>query len=291
MAAGDQMDRMKDLLFFFLAAMAMVAVVCAIYEAMNQRNASALTLATIFLLSTLLFYLPRLETLSALGISVKLQNTLNQAEEIIDRLKKLAEVNAKVTYMTIAWGNRMGTPKAVDKQRVLDEMDAQLLALKVNEDERRKISKPLVALIGIDLYAFYSQVMERLVFWKDTIENRALNANHTPEAAAEYQKLGASIAAWRRLNAGKAPGNDLDNFDLREYLIRDTPVAILDEKQKASAETFRNQILSLYQGCLTKGGYTAEAATFIDGTRENYVGAADERVKQLFELDIDTGPH
>src|SRR5713226_987896 len=159
------MERMKDLLSFFIAAMAMVALLCAIYEAMNQRNASALTLLPIFLLATLLFYLPRLETLSALGISVKLQSTLNQAEEIIERLKKLAEVNAKVTYMTIAWGNRLGSPKAVDKQRILDEMDAQLSALKVGDAERRQITKPLVALIGVDLYAAYSQVMERIVFW------------------------------------------------------------------------------------------------------------------------------
>ncbi len=191
------MERMKDLLSFFIAAMAMVALLCAIYEAMNQRNASALTLLPIFLLATLLFYLPRLETLSALGISVKLQSTLNQAEEIIERLKKLAEVNAKVTYMTIAWGNRLGSPKAVDKQRILDEMDAQLSALKVGDAERRQITKPLVALIGVDLYAAYSQVMERIVFWINNHENRTLNANNTPEAVAEYQKLSAAINAWR----------------------------------------------------------------------------------------------
>jgi len=191
------MERMKDLLSFFIAAMAMVALLCAIYEAMNQRNASALTLLPIFLLATLLFYLPRLETLSALGISVKLQSTLNQAEEIIERLKKLAEVNAKVTYMTIAWGNRLGSPKAVDKQRILDEMDAQLSALKVGDAERRQITKPLVALIGVDLYAAYSQVMERIVFWINNHENRTLNANNPPEAVAEYQKLSAAINAWR----------------------------------------------------------------------------------------------
>src|SRR5713226_6412962 len=232
------MERMKDLLSFFIAAMAMVALLCAIYEAMNQRNASALTLLPIFLLATLLFYLPRLETLSALGISVKLQSTLDRAEEIIERLKKLAEVNAKVTYMTIAWGNRMGSPKAIDKQRVLDEMYAQLVALNVADAERRQIAKPLVAMIGVDLYNFYSQVMERIVFWKDIAENRAVSANPSPETRAEYQKFGASVAEWRRLNAGKGPGRELDSYDLNAYLVRDTPVEILNDMQKASAETF-----------------------------------------------------
>jgi ABC-type Na+ efflux pump permease subunit len=70
------MDRMRELLSFVIAAMAMVSLICSIYEAMNQRATSSLSLATIFFLSTLLFYLPRLETLSALGIEVRLRNTL-----------------------------------------------------------------------------------------------------------------------------------------------------------------------------------------------------------------------
>jgi hypothetical protein len=205
------MDRMRDLLSFVIAAMAMVSLVCAIYEAMNQRSASSLSLATIFFLSTLLFYLPRLETLSALGIEVRLRNTLDRAEEIIDRLKKLAEVNAKVTYLTMAWGNRLGSPSYADKQKVLDEMDAQLLALNVDETERHNIARPLIALIGVDLYQIYSNVMERFVFWTDQFENRKLNANHTPEAQAQYQKLTNDIAAWRRANAGKSPFADRQN--------------------------------------------------------------------------------
>ena len=32
------LDRMKDLLSFFLAAMAMISLLCAVYEAMNSAN-------------------------------------------------------------------------------------------------------------------------------------------------------------------------------------------------------------------------------------------------------------
>jgi hypothetical protein len=282
---------MKDLLSFFIAAMAMVALLCAIYEAMNQRSASALTLATLFLLSTLLFYLPRLETLSALGISVKLQSTLDQAQQIIERLKKLAEVNAKVTYMTVAWNNRFGSPKAVDKQRVLDEMDAQLMALNVSDAERRQIAKPLVALIGVDLYGIYSQVMERFVFWKNTLDSRALNTNASPETKAAFQKLTYDIAAWRGLNAGKTPGDQLESYDLGASLLRDTPLALLNDEQKATAETLRKQILSLYQGCVDKGGYTPEAAKFLDDNGgESILRAADIKVRDLFGLTVEIGP-
>ena len=68
-----------------------------------------------------------------------------------------------MTYMTLAWGIRFGSPSAVDKQELLDEADAQLRALNVDEAERKQIAKPLVALVGVDLYTIYSQVMERFV--------------------------------------------------------------------------------------------------------------------------------
>jgi hypothetical protein len=206
------MERMKELLPFVIAAMAMVSLICAIFEAMSQRNGSAVALMTIFLISTLLFYLPQLETFSALGVEVRLRKTLDRAEEIIERMKKLAEANAKVTYMTVAWGNRIGSPSAVDKQQLLDETDAQLRALNVDEGEREKIARPLVSLIGVDLYSAFSQVMERLVFWTDLKENRKLNANHTPETQAKYQELVASIGAWRKANAGNTPGRDLTHL-------------------------------------------------------------------------------
>jgi hypothetical protein len=240
--------------------------------------------------STLLFYLPQLETLSAFGIEARLRNTLDRAEEIIDRLKKLAEVNAKVTYLTLAWGNRLGSPSAVEKQKVLDEMDAQLRALKVDEEERLAIARPLTALIGVDLYAAYSHVMDWLVFWTETIETRTLNTNRTPETEAAYQKLITTIAAWRKANAGKGPGNDLQNYDLGSYLSRDTPTAILSEPQKAAAQTLRAEILRLYDSCAKKGGYTSEAAEFLDRRiGENYLREADMKVKELFGIDVEFG--
>jgi hypothetical protein len=97
-------------------------------------------LTTLFVAAFLLFYFPQLETFKAAGVEVRLRQTLDRAEEIIERLKKLAEANAKVTYMTLAWGNRFGTPSAVDKQRLLDETDAQLRALNVDEAERKQIT-------------------------------------------------------------------------------------------------------------------------------------------------------
>jgi hypothetical protein len=255
---------------------------------MSDQKGSAGVLAGIFLASTLMFYIPRVVSISAWGVSAKLQSTLDEAKDIIERLKKLAEANAKATYLTVAWGNRLGSPPATEKQKVLDETDAQLRALGVDEAERKQIARPLVALIGIDIYRVYYTTMERLVFWKDTNERVAVAANGTSEAKTDYQKLINSIAAWRSLNSANFPSNDLNNYDLDEYLIRATPTAILDDAQKTAAENFRKKLLALYAGCVAKGGYTPETAGFLDrNLGENYLKPADARVKELFSVEVD----
>lgn len=280
------MERIKDLLSFFIAAMAMVSLLCAVYQAMNERISSAITLAGMFFIATALFYLPKMEMLSAYGIEVRLRNTLNRAEEIIERLKKLAEVNAKATYMNVAWGNRMGSPSTAEKQKLLDETDAQLRALKVDEAERQQIAKPLIELTGVDMYSAYSRIMDRLVFWLNQSLNRKLKGNGSAEAIAERQRFADAAAEWRKANAGQTPYRDRENYDLDAYLRRDIPIALLSEAQKSKAETFREQVLSLYDACKKKGGYTREATEFLDEYNgENALGAADKKVKEFFGMD------
>lgn len=229
----------------------------------------------------------------AAGVEVRLRQTLVRAEEVIERLKKLAEANAKVTYMMLAWGNRLGSPSAADKQRLLDETDAQLRALNVSETDRKEIAKPLVALIGVDLYSAYSQVMERFVFRAQQDENKKVNTSPTPEVKTEAKKLNEAIAAWRSANAGKGPGNNLANYNLATDLANNTPTAIMTEPQKAAAEAFRAQLVALYQGCAQKGGYTPEATTFLDShLGENYVRAADIEVKERLGIgEVAPAPH
>jgi hypothetical protein len=64
-------------------------------------------------------------------------------------------VNARLAYTTLAWGNRFGAPKAVDKQRILDEMDDQLATMDVTSDERAEIRRSYVRFIAYDFYYLF----------------------------------------------------------------------------------------------------------------------------------------
>lgn len=144
------MDRLREIFLYAVAALSLFALLCAVYQAMNRQTGSAATLAGVFLVTSLIVFIPQLEVLKAWGIEARLSKTLDRAEEIIGRLRALSAVSAQSTYMQMAWGNRMGTPSAKDKQAILDEVDRQLVDLGVPEEERSKIHKPYVQMIGFD---------------------------------------------------------------------------------------------------------------------------------------------
>jgi hypothetical protein len=54
------MDRVRDIFLYFVAALAMFSLLCAVYQAMNDKLWSATLLGSIFLVSALVLYIPRL---------------------------------------------------------------------------------------------------------------------------------------------------------------------------------------------------------------------------------------
>jgi hypothetical protein len=157
-------------------------------------------------------------------------------------------------------GQPLGAPSVKDKQAVLDQFDEQLALLKVGSDERKEIKRPYVQLIGTDLYGLFYQTMERYVQWKETELRKGANS---PDGLAGLQKFTIEVGEWRK-GSSRGPFHDLENYDLQIYLTRATPEAVLDENNRLRVEKFRNEILTLYDACKAKGGYTKEAAEFVD---------------------------
>src|SRR5258705_426345 len=62
---GSTMDRVRDILLFFVAGMSVFALICAVYQAMNEKIESGVLLASIFLVGVFVVFLPKLEILEA----------------------------------------------------------------------------------------------------------------------------------------------------------------------------------------------------------------------------------
>lgn len=76
-------------------------------------------------------------------------------------MRKLASISARASYLTIAWGNRLGTPSAREKQAVLDEIDNQLAELKVSPEELADIQRPFVKMVRLDFFFLFQGVLRQ----------------------------------------------------------------------------------------------------------------------------------
>ncbi|MFZ3326640.1 MAG: hypothetical protein WA231_12405 [Methylocella sp.] len=101
---------------YLLSFAAAVCLSLAVWCAWRDSIKAGTLLSVLFLLCVMLAYFPQLDSLNAIGVNVKLRRNLDRAEEILAELRQLAVINAKTTYMEMAWGNRIGSPSAKDKQ-------------------------------------------------------------------------------------------------------------------------------------------------------------------------------
>src|SRR6266404_880365 len=177
--------------------------------------------------------------------------------------------------MALAWNNRWGMPSAKDKQMILDEVNQELIALKVTAEDWQSLTRQYVQLIGVDLYGVFSAVMERYVQWQEYHLR-----NHTPETAQKFSK---DVAEWRQTTY-PGPFSQLANYDLQSYLQRAIPVNVLDADSKTKAKKFAEEVWQLYTGCKAKGGYTKEAAEFVDtyGIRGEGLKGTDQKMEEVF---------
>ncbi len=273
------MDRVRDIFLYFVAALAMFALLCAVYQAMNGKNGSALTLGSIFLVCAFIVFIPQLEVLKAWGVEAKLRQSLDRAEEIIGRLRRLSEISAKAIYTTMAWENRMGSPSAKTKQQILDDVDKQLASLDVTAEERAEIVRPYIQFIELDYFNIFTRVIDRYTEWKRGDLGRRLQAANTDENRQAVQRFSVAQSKWR---SSAFPDNELErlrNNAFESELKRVTP-DWLDTNEAKALEGFRNELVRLFDECEKKGGYTNDGADFYD--RYSDMGGWDLKIKELF---------
>src|SRR5882724_11742683 len=111
---------------------AIVLLFVAAGMALNDKVAGGTLVATLFIAVVLIHILPQLESFKAFGVEAKLRQRLNEADELLRKLRQSTLASAKLTYMTIGWGSRIGGPSQKEKQAISDEVEAVLADLGVD---------------------------------------------------------------------------------------------------------------------------------------------------------------
>jgi hypothetical protein len=278
------MDRFREILLFFAGCMAFATMVLAAYQAFNNKIGSAVALGAFFVVCTLFVFFPRLEFLKVFGVEARLTQTLDRAEDIIGKMKELSAITARTNYMLMAWGNRMGTPSAKDRQAIMDQVDKQLSGLEVTPDERANIARPYLRMIGFDFHLWFTRLFDRYIEWKQNDLVRQNQVNPTEEKRKEIQNFIYKQSAWRSRALGPEMFHKLDTYNLADELQRVMPTDVLSESENRAAESLKTQLVRMFAECERKGGYTPEAAEFFD--RYHDLGGQDAKIKELFGVSV-----
>lgn len=259
----SEKELLQELPPFLFATAATISFALAIYLALHDKKGASTILGAMALVAALLAYLPQLDSLSAFMVNVKLRSSLDRADDILARLRNLTVVNAKLAYTTLAWGNRLGAPKAADKQRLLDEMDQQLAAMNVGVDERAEIKRSYIRFIGFDFYQLYIVAIDyalsrRMEALQATLQAEASDANRLAA-----QNFNVRMSEWR---SGRARSSleKMPIEDYRKFLHDNTPADTFSPQETVALNKLADQIADLFEASRRRGGYTEQAAEFYD---------------------------
>jgi hypothetical protein len=276
------LDKLREIILFLAGLVALGSLVMAAYEGLSQRVGTATFFGGLALACVMVVYLPQLEVLKAFGMEAKLRETYREAVATLATVRRLSEISARASYLTIAWGNRFGTPPAKERQAVLDEIDAQLTELKVTPRERATIVQPWVRMIKTDFFFLFTTVVREIA----TLKASELNdrAREAPSQEATDASLAHSdrITPWSRKNYEFGGMERLESQRLAAVINEWMPSkgGWLSDRELAAINTFENEIIKLNDDCEKKCGYTVDAATYYD----NLLGKEADKAKELWAL-------
>lgn len=150
---GD-MEKLREIYVFVCFTLGVGALILCVFQAWSGKITSASALGAAFVLCSVFLFLSQIKTFKIWEIQVELRETLDRADEIIGRMRKLATISARASYLTIAWGNRIGAPPAKERQAVLNEINNQLAELKVSPEELADIQRPFVKMVRLDFFSY-----------------------------------------------------------------------------------------------------------------------------------------
>jgi hypothetical protein len=257
---------------YLFAAAAAVAFAFAVFLLLHDRKGAASILGAMALVAALLAYLPQLDSLSAFAVNVKLRNSLDRADEILAKLRDLSIVNAKFAYTILAWGNRLGTPRAIEKQRLLDEMDEQLSEMKVSNDERAELKRNYVRFIAFDFYQMYAGAIDYALNRGMEAAQAKVQSESTDANKTVAQQFSVRMNDWR-LKRARPSLEQMPVDGFRKLLHDNMPLDTFSTEQTQQLTKIADQIADLFEASRQKGGYTKEAAEFYDKYNDG-LGAA-----------------
>src|SRR5262249_50070035 len=120
-------------------------------------------IAGLFIVVVLFHYLPQMESFKAYGVEAKWRQKLNEADEILKKLRRSTLASARLTYHTLGWGSRMGGQRLKDKQAIADAVDEALLDLGFDRVQVAELKKDYIFFAKFDVFQRFDAIVDMTI--------------------------------------------------------------------------------------------------------------------------------
>lgn len=217
-----------------LKCTAAILLVIAVFLALFDKVAAGSLVAALFVVVALFHYLPQMESFAAFGIKAKWRKQIDEAEELLDKMKELARASAQLGYFLLGWGSRMGGQRAGKRRDVADQIDKALTSLEIDPDALASWKRDYLFFARYDLFDTF-----------DAIASLNIRANKlSPKPSISLLDLPLDI-------------------DFRSVCHDRIPKA-LPPQDAAILEKFADEVAGIDQECRRTGRPTDKAIKLID---------------------------
>lgn len=251
-----------------------------------DRSATAAIAGAVALTFILLIKLPIVESFEVLTLKVKLRHQVDEANQLLQHIRSTASVTSKLSYIQLAFMNRLGNISWSQKRALLKDVDGMLLGLGISGDEINEWKRPFLNLITRDFASILWSSIER-------VKQRHFNA--AQKEIADYERVNKPVApndpalSGLRANAQRyaqrpfTVGDVLQGTHLGDPddLTRDwVQPELFDAKEISALRTIRDEVCVHIAECWASGTITKAAEGYLDGIGHR----EDKRIEELLAV-------
>ncbi|MDM8010818.1 MAG: hypothetical protein QUV08_07640 [Parasphingorhabdus sp.] len=266
---------------FILASTAMFLLAC--YSLYFDRTATAAVAAALSLAFVIIQKLPLIENLEILTLKVKLRHQVSEATQLLEKLRASAVVSSKLSYVQLAFMNRMGSLPWGRKRELQQEIDAMLSNLDGDSVTIAEAKAPLLTIVSFDLYQIFAHSVTLRVQKRRSELDKAIQEHFNGKPIVQLDETYQKLSAERKsLDASRKKFSDVlydpRLRDLEKLTEKDLPLSGLNKSEIETLETIRKEVCDLSKKCWNVQTITTETEDYLEKYQQG-----DTRVRELFD--------
>lgn len=237
------------------------------YSLYLNRTASGTVAGSMTLALVLVRQLHLLESFEILSLKAKFAARVNEAEKLLAFIRRSTTVSSKISYVQLAFMNRMGDIGWARKRSLLNDVDTLLREMDVPEPEIKGMKVPFLNLVSLDLSRVFERSVNELMRPQRNAVEAEIRAYSRQPIAGDDPQWSVLLAKQRSLSRSPikwpdALGNEnLANIgDILTPWFSDVEMEVAARRK---AQRILAEVIELSQNCWVEGSITPEAENYL----------------------------